>query len=217
MIVVDSSSVISLAVNCLSPLINRVQYGFAITPKVKKEIVDKPSSGKRFVLESMRIKRLISSGAIKVMKCKTDLSDRILSASNRVYSVKGKNLRIIHAAEAEAVALAQEIDADALLIDERTMRLLMEDPNELRVLLSHRNKADVKLDEAALKVLEGIMPEVPIIRSAELAAVAYEKGILTRMHGVNDKSVLTAALNALKYSGCAITWEEISEYDKAVI
>ena len=217
MIVVDSSSIISLAVNCLSPLMDRLGVEFVVTPKVYDEIVSKPSDSRRFALESMRIRRLITAGAITVRGPTTDLQSRILSAANRVYRIRGRELKIIHQAEAEALALAAEIKAEALMIDERTTRLLMEDPHELRELLSHRNKADVVLDEPSLDRLCGLLPDVPVIRSAELAAVAYEKGFLTRMHGVEDKSVLEAALAALKFSGCAITWDEIEEYQKAVI
>jgi predicted nucleic acid-binding protein len=217
MIVVDSSSVISLAVNCLCPLMSKLNVKFIITPKVHEEIVGKPAGSRRFALESMRIRRLLASGALVVRESKSNLSDRILGEANRVYSIKGRRLKIIHPAEAEAVALAGEIGADALLIDERTTRLLMEDPYELRELLSHRNKAKVSLDESCVKKLKGILPDIPIIRSAELTAVAYERGLLTRMHGVEDKRVLEAALSALKFSGCAITWDEIGEYQKAVI
>ncbi|MBD3388792.1 MAG: hypothetical protein GF416_06965 [Candidatus Altiarchaeales archaeon] len=217
MIVVDSSSIISMAVNCLCPVIGKLGVEFTITPKVYEEIISKPSGSKRFALESMRINQLIKSGSLVVRKCESDLGDRILSAANKIYSIKGKNLKIIHAAESEAIGLAGEMNAKALLIDERTTRLLMEDPYELRKLLSHRNKKEVNMDDQALREIKELMPDIPVIRSAEVTAVAYEKGILTRMHGVADKDVLGAALSALKFSGCAITWDEVKEYEKAVI
>jgi hypothetical protein len=217
MIVVDSSSIISLAVNCLCSVIPSLDAGFMITPKVYAEIVSRPAENKRFALESMRIKMLVSSGAIIVQEPKGKIHDELLNAANRIYSIRGKELRIIHPAEAEVVGLAAEIGAKAILIDERTTRLLMEDPYGLRELLSYRNRADVRVNEAWLRKFKEIAPKIPLLRSAELVAVAYEKGLLTRMHDVEDKSVLEAALAALKFSGCAITWEEIEEYKKAVI
>jgi predicted nucleic acid-binding protein len=217
MIVVDSSSIISLAVNCLSHVLNKFDAKFFITPMVYEEVISRPSGSRRFALESMRIQLLIKSGALVVQKPKGDLTNRVLDAANRIYEIKGRELKIIHPAEAEAIALADEIGAEAFLIDERTTRLLMEDPYELKELLSHRNKADVRVDEGQLRRLRGILPDVPVIRSAELVAVAYEKGHLTRMHGVEDKSVLEAALSALKFSGCSITWDEIGEYQRVVI
>lgn len=217
MIVVDSSSIISLAVNCMCSVLEQFDAGFAVTPKVYDEIVSRPSQNKRFALESMRIRRLLSSGVIVVQSPKTGLSDDILSASNRIYSIRGRDLKIIHPAESEAIGLAGEIGAKALMIDERTTRLLVEDPFELQELLSYRNKTEVKVNESWLRRLKEIMPPMPILRSAEIVAIAYEKGFLTRMHDVEDKTVLEAALSALKFSGCAITWEEIEEYQKAVI
>jgi predicted nucleic acid-binding protein len=217
MIVVDSSSIISLAVNCLCPLMGSLGQRFIITPKVFEEIVTKPSNNKRFALESLRIQRLISSGDIVVERSKSDISGRVLAAANKIYSIRGKNLKIIHEAECEVLALAREFGAKAILIDERITRLLIEDPGALKELLSHRNKAKVKMDEVWLKKFQEMVPDVSIIRSSEVVGIAYEKGLLTRMHNVEDKMVLDAALSALKFSGCAITWEEIADYQKAVI
>jgi len=217
MIVVDSSSIISLAVNCLCPLMNSLNVSFATTPKVYDEVISKPTGNKRFALEAMRIKRLFDTASVVVQSPKTDLGERILHAANRIYRVRGKEMTIIHPAEAEAMALASEIGARAFLIDERTTRLLLEDPHSLRDLLSYRNQADVRIDEVSLKRMGDILPDIPVIRSAEIVAIGYEKGFLTGMHGVEDKSVLEAALDALKFSGCAISWGEIDDYMKAVI
>lgn len=217
MIVVDSSSIISLAVNCLCPLMNSLNVSFATTPKVYDEVISKPTGNRRFALEAMRIKRLFDTASVVVQSPKTDLGERILHAANRIYRVRGKEMTIIHPAEAEAMALASEIGARAFLIDERTTRLLLEDPHSLRDLLSYRNQADVRIDEVSLKRLGDILPDIPVIRSAEIVAIGYEKGFLTGMHGVEDKSVLEAALDALKFSGCAISWGEIDDYMKAVI
>jgi predicted nucleic acid-binding protein len=190
---------------------------FVVTPKVYEEIISKPSGSRRFALESMRIQRLITSGAVVVQSSGSNLRDRILGAANRVYRIKGRELKIIHPAEAEAIALAGEIEAEALMVDERTTRLLMENPYELKELLSYRNRVEVVVDESWLRKLKDILPNVPVIRSAELIAVAYERGLLTRMYDVEDKRVFEAALAALKFSGCAISWDEIGEYQKAVI
>ncbi|MFH1056121.1 MAG: hypothetical protein V1744_08520 [Candidatus Altiarchaeota archaeon] len=217
MIVADSSSIISLAVNCMCQVMEMLDVKFAITPRVYGEVVSRPSGNRRFALESMRIQRLVSSGVLVVEEPKTDLGLRVLKAANRVYSIKGSDLTIIHPAEAEAMALASEIGAEAFLIDERTTRLLMEDPHGLRELLSYRNHADVRVNGEWLSRLNGILPKIPIIRSTEIAAVAYEKGFLAQLHSVEDKTVLDAALSALKFSGCAISWEEIEEYKREVI
>ncbi|MBU0762137.1 MAG: hypothetical protein KKD39_03865 [Candidatus Altiarchaeota archaeon] len=212
MIVVDSGSIISLAMNCLCPLMGMMGKQFVITPKVYQEIIEKPSEGKRFALESIRINRLISSGVINIMKPAGGLGDEIAQVANKIYELKGKPLSIIHPAESEVIAVASEIDASAVMIDERTTRLLIENPWSLRDLLAHRNKETIKVDKKQLKRLQDLMPQIPLIRSAELVAVAYEKGYLTQLYGIDDKKLLEASLTALKYSGCSITWEEIDEY-----
>jgi predicted nucleic acid-binding protein len=217
MIVVDSSSIISLAVNCLCPVMDGMNVSFATTPKVYEEVISKPSTNKRFALEAMRIRRLFDSNSLQVLEPKGDLGQRILHAANKIYRIRGKEMTIIHPAESEAMALAAEIGAKAFLIDERTTRLLLEDPHALKDLLSYRNRGDVRIDEVSLKKLQDILPDIPVIRSAEIVAIGYEKGLLTGMHGVEDKSVLEAALDALKFAGCAISWEEIDDYLKAVI
>lgn len=217
MIVVDSSSIISLAVNCMCPLMESLDAGYVITPKVYEEIVSRPSGNPRFALESMRIARMVSSGTVKVEAPKGNLHEEILAAANRIYTIRGRDMTIIHHAEAEAISLAGQTSAKALMIDERTMRLLIEDPYGLRALLGYRNKEEVKINEGWLHRLRQVVPNVPIIRSAELVAIAYERGLLARMHDVEEKTVLKAALAALKFSGCAITWDEIAECERAVI
>ncbi len=212
MIVVDSGSIISLAINCLCPLLDLLKGDFVITPHVYQEIVLDPSANRRFMLEAMRIRRLIDSGALDVKELRTDVGERILESANSIYQVHGHPFNIIHEAEAHVVGLAKEMGADAMMIDERTLRMLLEDPDGLKELLEHRNHKKVIMDPDALIRFQGILPEIPVIRSSELVAIAYEMGQLTLMHDVDDKNVLEAALSALKYSGCAITWEEIDRY-----
>ncbi len=212
MIVVDSGSIISLAMNCLCPVLGMMGRKFVITPKVYHEIIERPSESRRFALESLRIAMLVANGVVQVRQPTNRLAERILDIANQTYEIRGRPMTIIHHAEAEVIGLAQEIGAAAIMMDERTTRLLMEDPMDLRELLSHRNAADVRVNKKRLDALRDVLPKIPVIRSAEIIAVAYEKGFLTQLYGIDDKKVLDSALSALKYSGCAITWEEIDEY-----
>ena len=217
MIVVDTSAVISLAVNCLCPILELLDNEYAASPHVFDEMITRPSSSKRFALESMRIQRLFKDQVIKTYPVDERRVDEFLMTANRTYKVKNKPLKIIHKAEAEALILGQELDAQALLMDERTLRSLMESPRELAKLLERRNKKKVRIDEKKLKKLIELTPDIPVIRSTEVLAVAYEKGILSGLMDIQDKQVLTAGLSALKLSGCSITWEEIEEYDRYII
>jgi predicted nucleic acid-binding protein len=212
MIVVDSGSIISLAMNCLCPVLGMMGRKFIITPQVYKELIERPSEGRRFALESMRIGNLVTSGVVRITPPSTNLGCEILDAANKIYKIGGRPVRIIHEAEAEVIAVAGEVGAKAACIDERTMRLLVEDPESLRSLLERRNKQKVSVNRKWLRRIQEMLPKIPIIRSSEIVAVAYERGYLTQLYGIDDKKLLEASLSALKYSGCSISWEEIDEY-----
>lgn len=215
MIVADASSIISLVINCMSGVLHSMNAKIVTTPAVYDEIFTKPIKSKRFVLEALRIKRLFSHGVISIMDDEPELTHRILNISNSVFSVRGKPLKILHKGEAAALSLIIKSGADAFLIDERTTRLLIEDPDSLMSLLSHRNKEDVKMDDIMLSKFFDLIKNTKIIRSTEIAARAYEMGLLDDLK-TQGHNVLDATLYALKLSGCAISWEEIEEY-KAVL
>lgn len=211
-IVADSSSIISLAINCLSSVLNELDAKILVTGEIYREIIERPAGSKRYALESMRIKRLFSEGVVSVREPSQELVERIMRAANSIYSIRGRNLELVHRGEMEALALVGEIGANALLMDERTTRMLIEDPQLLGRVLEEQSGRRVEVDRRALDVFRGSVPDVRIIRSSEVAAVAYEKGILGRNLGAGGREVLMATLYALKFSGCAISWREIEEY-----
>lgn len=212
MIVADSSSIISLAINCMSQVLNLLGVKIAVTKGVYDEVVTHPIHTKRFALESMRIKRLFSEGIVSVRDADQEITGEILERANSIFELNGRYLRIIHNGEAEAVSLSKDINAEALLIDERTMRLLIENPEQLRNVLSRQNNQNIDINHRNLELFGNIIPRFSIIRSAEIAAIAYEKGILNKDIGSDSKDVLEAALYALKFSGCSISSQEIDEY-----
>jgi hypothetical protein len=99
-------------------------------------------------------------------------------------------------------------NADTFMVDERTARLLVENPSALKPWLEHKLHTSVRIDSKAMeqwssKISDRFIP----LRSAEFAMAAWEKGILG-----DDKDVLFGLLWALKFAGCAITEEEIDFY-----
>ncbi|MFC2154615.1 hypothetical protein ACFLRC_03965 [Candidatus Altiarchaeota archaeon] len=183
---------------------------------VYEEIVDRPLKSKRFALESLRIKRLFSDGVISEVDADPEKTKEILKTSNHLFYMKKRPIQILHRGEAEALSLLVEHDCEALLVDERTTRLLVERPEKLLEVLSRQNHKHVEMDKGKLNKLKKIIPKTNIIRSTEIAAIAYEKGILARYYRFDQPQLLDAALAALKYSGCAISWQEIEEYKKAI-
>jgi predicted nucleic acid-binding protein len=211
-IVCDSSSIISMAVNCMCSFLGEMKAELVVNKEVYDEIVSRPSGSKRYALESIRIKKLFNEGTIKVAEANPRLTDEIIEISNSIYSVKKQYIKLIHRGEAGALALVRDIDADGFLIDERTMRMILEDPEMLSSVLRSQTNQRVEINYRNLEVFRELVPQVKIIRSSEVAAVAYEKGVLGENLGDNRKEAFLAVLYALKFSGCAISWDEIDEY-----
>jgi predicted nucleic acid-binding protein len=211
-VVADSSSIISLALNCMSSALLEMGVKILVTDEIYEEIILRPMGSKRYALESMRIKKLFSEGVISIQNPEPLITREIMELSNSIYRVKNHPLHLIHKGEAAALALIAGIEADALLIDERTTRLLIEDAEALRNVLTDQLGRHVDMDHQKLAAFNDIIPDIRIIRSSEVAAVAYEKGILSRNLGNPGKEALMATLYALKFSGCAISWQEIDEY-----
>jgi predicted nucleic acid-binding protein len=211
-VVADSSSIISLALNCMSSALLEMGVKILVTDEIYEEIILRPMGSKRYALESMRIKKLFSEGVISIQNPEPLITQEIMDLSNSIFRVKNHPLHLIHKGEAAALALLAGIEADALLIDERTTRMLIEDAETLRRVLSDQLGRHVDMDHLKLAAFNDIIPDIKIIRSSEVAAVAYEKGILGRNLGNPGKEALMATLYALKFSGCAISWQEIDEY-----
>lgn len=196
----------------MSSVLEELGVKILVPDEIYNEIILRPMGSKRYALESMRIMKLFSGGVISVSNPEPLITQEVLDTANSVYCIKKHPLRLIHVGEAAALALLAGIDASALLIDERTTRMLIEDADGLRVVLSNQLGRRVDIDHQRLEAFRSVVPDVSIIRSSEIAAVAYEKGILGRSLGNNGKEALMAMLYALKFSGCAISWQEIEEY-----
>lgn len=216
MIVADSSSLISLALNCMSCVLGELDVKVTVTPAVYDEVVTRPAKSRKYALEALRIKKLFREGVISTVEANKATCDRILELSNSVFEAKGKALKIIHLGEAEALALVKDLGADAFLIDERTTRLLVEDPTSLEGFLAGKGKSKIRMNKERFGELSSYVPKVPVLRSTEIAALAYERGILGGMLNASGKNILDATLSALKYSGCSIAWSEIDEYMRII-
>ena len=212
MISADSSAIISLSMNCLSGVLNELGKEIAVPPGVYEEVIAKPIVSQRFAMGSMRINKLFDNRIFLVRKPDPKLTQEILDGFNSAFVIRKQPMKIIHEGEAEALALTRFHDVEALLIDERTTRLILEDPQQLRKLLSKQNNDNVQLDIGKINDVKKLIPPVSIIRSAEIAAIAYEKGILSKYLSEDGGNLIEAVLCALKFSGCAITWSEIEEY-----
>lgn len=211
-VICDSSALISLSTNCMLPLIVDLseKVDFIITSSVYDEVVTNPSRIRKYKLGSLRFAGLVDNGILKVEEPDSKDMAEILKVANSVYWAGHRPIRIIHQGEAEVLSLAN--DGDTMLIDERTMRFLIESPQEMRSLLQHRIHRGVRVNRAALNAFQMLCRGVGIIRSSEIVAVSYEQGILEKYFGGNPLDILESCLWALKYSGCSLANEEVYDY-----
>ena len=226
-IVFDSSSIISLAMNDLLwtlKALKKIYKGdFYIPNSVKKEIIDVPIKSKKFKLEAIMISKLVDEGILKVGK--TVDVNKLLFLANSVFISKdnlqvkspGGKLNILQKGEIEAIALCAELNADAYVVDERTMRLFMEDSEGLKTILEGKLHTSVSVDNKMLSDFKKQINGVNIIRSSELMMVALEKGLFEEYINVkNKRELVDAILWGLRLRGCAISTEEINETIKLV-
>jgi len=107
--------------------------------------------------------------------------------------------------------LFSHLKADGLAIDERTCRMLLEDPFRLQSLLGRRLDKAVSTDPDRLKQLLDLMKSPLVLRSCDLLACAYRAGLFEG-ELTNSKAGLQAALWSVKFAGCAVSGSEIEEF-----
>ncbi len=218
-IVFDSSTLINFAINGMLSEFRELKKlfdgKFLITKEVVAEIIDKPIRIKRFELEALKLKELITD---KVLEMPSSLgieenkisktAGEIMNAANNAFFANGNPMNLIHSGEASGLALSKLLTEkgiqNVMSVDERTMRLIVEKPENLLAIFQKKFHTDLKLRKESLKSLGNFK----FIRSTELIFIAYKKGIIKlRNHG----TVLDALLYAMKLNGCSISDQEIEE------
>jgi predicted nucleic acid-binding protein len=214
-LVFDSGPIINFAMNGILPILEDLKKefkgDFLITKEVKKEIIDKPLTIKRFELQALQINELFKKGVIKhaeitkkqVDKLKT-IREGLIQTANNTFKTKKRYVHLIDKGEAAALALSSILPNNPpLVIDERTTRILCENPENLRKLL------EKKLHTTVNSNIKNYMPfrNFKIIRSTELVYHAYKKGLFK----IKSPQILEAALYGVKFRGCSVSEEEIKE------
>lgn len=220
-IVFDSGALISFSINGLTDMIKDLKEifkgKFLITSEVKKEVIDTPLRMKNYELEALKIKQLLDEGVLE-MPSSLGINDseisvktkEILDVANTFFVGNGRDVHLLDIGESSALALSRILTEkgikNVLAIDERTTRMIVEKHENLREFLEKKLHVRIKINHENLKFFDGFK----IIRSTELAYVAYKKGLVK----IKDKEVLDALLYALKFKGAAISSEEIEEIER---
>lgn len=220
----DSGPIISLVMSRLIWILPELKkkYGgkFYITPAVKRELVERPLLVKRFSFEALQVSKLIDESILEVYdKVPQRKSFELTSLANSSFKIKNKSMDVVQSGEMESVASAFELGA-SIVMDERTLRLFIENPTEMKKLLGFRFKKNVAADEQKMKMFSESLKSIKIIRSIELVGVAFKLGLLNSYIPKikNGKTVLLdSVLWAVKYNGCAVTEQEIEEIKKYLL
>ena len=222
-IVFDSGPIISLTTNnllwILEKLKQRFNGEFLITETIKKELVDRPLEIKRFEFEALQVLRCINKGIIRVAEKSqvNKTASELLELANSCFKARGSWIRIVHNGEMEGLATCIESNAEAFVIDERTTRILIENPKRLTNILSYKLHTNIQTNKKNLSKFLDLTKNIKVIRSFELVAVAYELGLLDGYlpNLPNAKKLLLdSILWGVKINGCSVSRKEIDEVIK---
>lgn len=215
-ILFDSGPIISLTTSNLLWLLEefKKKANLAMTVGVKRELVDRPLETRRFKFEALQVQSLIDRKVITVIKDDVVMkkSQELTNLANSILSAHGQNIKIVQLGEMESLAAAILYKADALVLDERITRTLLENPHGLHLLMEKRLHMQLKHNEKSLQDFVEATRHITVIRSMELAAVAYEMGLLDKF--IVDipnarRELLESILWSVKLNGCSATDDEI--------
>lgn len=216
-LIFDSGALINLSMNGLLYLIeslrNDFEGKFLITKEVKNEVIDRPKGIPRFELGALSIEELLKEGIIEMpeafeidSKSLNKKTEEFMDKANHFVKVDNRWIPLVSSAEMSCLALSAELSErdieNIISIDERTTRIMCEDPRQLEKLMSERLHQRVEI-AGDIKLFLNFR----FIRSAELVFAAYKKGFVK----ITGNKVLEALLYATKFKGCAISYEEIEE------
>ena len=221
-IIFDSGVLISFSMNGIIELIKKLKEIFSgkflITSEIKKEVINVPLKIKKFELEALKIRRLLDDGVLEMPSSLgindseiTKSANEIMTLANTCFSGSGREIHLLDVGEASCLALSRILTEkgikNVLAIDERTTRMLAEKHENLREFLEKKLHVKISINHESIKFFR----DFKIIRSPELAYVAYKKGLVDLKDG---KVVLDALLYAMKFKGASISEDEIEEMKK---
>lgn len=216
----DAGPIISLSTNnllfILPPLKKYFSGKFYLTSSVKKELVDRPFEIKKFKFEAIQIEKLIEDGVLEIIDNDfiRNESPKLLEKANTTFKAFNNYMQLVHFAEMSILAAAISLNADSVVIDEKTTRLMMENPKLLLEILKKTLHTSIGVNELNLRDFRSRTRNIRAIRSIELVAIAYEHGILdgyiTKLPDAK-RNLLESVLWGVKLSGCAVSRDEIAQ------
>lgn len=224
-LVFDTGPIISLTINnllwVLDNLKSEYKGEFYITPAVYDELINKPLNTRKYKLEALQVLPYVTKGTLKIYNNlpMISIAKEIEEYANNSFEVDGTFIQIVHKGEIEAVATAISLQAEAIVIDERTTRHLIESPEKIASHMENTMHKKVFINRQNLGKVKELVGTLRVLRSVELVTIAYEKGFLNRFtENATTKivpnikhAVLEGALWGVKLNGCSVKEQEIIE------
>lgn len=222
-LVFDTGPIISLTINNLLWILEGLKEVFSgefyICPAVYDELINKPLLTRKYKLEALQVLPYITKGTLRVYNnlAIMKISQELENYANHSFKIEDAWVPIVHKGEIEALATAVFMKANAIVIDERTLRHLIEKPEKIAMHMENRIHKKVFVHFGNLNSIKKIVGELKVIRSVELVTIAYEKGLLqqytenaaTKIIPNIKQAVLEGALWGVKLNGCSVKEEEI--------
>jgi len=217
-LIFDTSTIISIATNnlldVLEELKKKFKGDFIISSDVKREILDHPLKTRKYKLEAIMISNLIQNNILRTYS-NVNLENKtmnLLNICNNIFIVHGKPMKILDKAEVEALVLTQLLRG-TYVVDERNIRLLVEDYRKLAQLLGRKLNTKITINNQNIRLFKSEIKDINIIRSSELMTVAFEMGLFDGYKNKysSKKDILDGLLWGLRLRGCAISTDEINE------
>ena len=223
-LVSDTGVIISLVTNnllwILPHLKKQLRGKLLLSEGVKEEIINRPLRSKKFKLEALIVQDYYREGIFTLVKNKFSQkkTEELLNLANSCFQTNGHNVKVVDKAEIETLMVVIQNKADAMVMDERTLRLLIEGPEKLEHVLSSRLHKKVHINKANARKFQELTKGINIIRSTELAYIAYKMKLLDKYITAKKvidnslrKELLEGTLWALKLNGCSISEQEINQ------
>jgi hypothetical protein len=216
-LIFDAGPLINFSMNGLLHIIEKLQKEFKgeflITKEVKQEIIDRPLNIPRFELGAIRLKQLFNDNVIKHADLSEneinelrEIRNKLMQTANNTFFTKKRSVHLIDKGESAALALSSIMKRKSkenvpLVIDERTTRVLCENPENLRKLFEKKLHTSIKANKKNYELFQ----DFKIIRSTELAYIANKK----KLFQIPDPKLMEGVLYGLKFKGCSISEKEV--------
>lgn len=215
-IVCDASSLISLSdtglLGALVMLKKNMKGELLITEGVIDESINNPIKRPEYAFSAIKIKRALLSKVFRVIRYRHNTYDKIMRTANNMFYTD-RPFHLVNHGETEMLAAAVDNGVKYVLMDERTTRMLIESPLELKKHIENEFRIRLNINDRLFDEFKEIASGVKIIRSTEILALAKQKGYFKKFEKL-EQDAFRAALYALKFNGCSISFDEIEELSR---